>query len=781
MNIALISPNYNKYSETFINAHKNLLKGNIYYYYGGFIPNMLEGIGKINSIIDSLKENNIDLIFTEYGPTGAEMVQYAIKLKIPIIVHFHGYDAYRKDIVKKYEQRYKHIFNYAFSKVIVVSTDMKRQLISLECPEDKIVYAPCGPNDKFKSLDINYKSHNFLSIGRFTDKKAPYITIDAFHKASSKIPNAKLTMIGDGPLLNLCKSLAKTLKIDSKVTFTGSLLPNEVMNHIKSSFCFLQHSIIAENGDSEGTPVAVLEASIAGLPIIATAHAGILDTIVNKKTGILVEEHDTDNMSKAMVELFNNKDLAKKYGIAGTKHISTNYSIKKHINILNSEVENLYKIKQSVLKYTNFQETNKDGADLFISNIKSKEILETIHTNYVNNYIEKHILLTKGNFPIEDLYKSTEIVISTCFRNGEEYITQFVEHHKAIGIKYFVFLDNNSSDNTFDLIKSLDVIYIYVKCNLNFKIFSLSFRKYLADKYGENKWNLVLDIDELFDYPFSNLITIESFIAYLDVNNYSAVVTQMLDMFPSGNIKSTDRINFEAHKYFNLLSIKKERYWLLNTNKVNNKNIKIFRNGIRHKYFDLQGLLLTKHALFKNISSINYKHIHWVENAIIADISSVLYHYKFNSNFKDQIQVALEEKQYFSSSRDYRKYSLAFEDNSPIYLRDKDSQTISSTDELIKLNFLRITSSYLKYIGDNELVLDDKLNYFYICLKDALEFQENKKLPKEKIVYKNKNTKVLEKKVNEIYNSRSYVIGNYLVKISIKYFYWLPFVRKHLK
>ncbi len=66
---------------------------------------------------------------------------------------------------------------------------------------------------------------------------------------------------------------------------------------------FVQHSVEAENGDSEGTPVAVLEAQCSGLPVVATRHAGIADVVIDGETGFLSEEGDVDRMAQNMIKV----------------------------------------------------------------------------------------------------------------------------------------------------------------------------------------------------------------------------------------------------------------------------------------------------------------------------------------------------------------------------------------------------------------------------------------------------------------------------------------------
>ncbi len=126
----------------------------------------------------------------------------------------------------------------------------------------------------------------------------------------------------------------------------GVLTPLEFQAHLKEACAFVQHSITAYDGDMEGTPVAVLEASAAGLPVISTFHAGIPDVIIDGETGLLCEEHDVDGMAKNMIKILDNFGLAKRMGAAGKKRIKENFSMEKHLGILSEVVQKAVKSKQ---------------------------------------------------------------------------------------------------------------------------------------------------------------------------------------------------------------------------------------------------------------------------------------------------------------------------------------------------------------------------------------------------------------------------------------------------
>jgi len=361
MNIALLSPNQNAYSETFIQAHKNLLKGKVYFYCSGILPTQLEGGVLINSrrlrildiikghfnlnrfslqeiaLINSLKKNKIDVVLAEYGDTAQKVFKICNQLNLPLIVHFHGYDASVFEIIKN-NNNYEEVFTTA-SFIVVVSKKMYQDLLNLGCPEQKLVYNVCGPQDEFFNVEPDFSKRQFIAIGRFVDKKAPYYLILSFLKVIEKFPEAKLIMAGEGQLLDTCKNLVNYYKMEANVKFAGVITPKEYREYLEESLAFVQHSVMAKNGNSEGTPVGILEASAAGLAVISTRHAGIPDVIIHGKTGLLVEEHDVDGMAENMIKLLDNTELAKVLGTNGKKHIKDNFTIKRHINVLDELIK----------------------------------------------------------------------------------------------------------------------------------------------------------------------------------------------------------------------------------------------------------------------------------------------------------------------------------------------------------------------------------------------------------------------------------------------------------
>jgi colanic acid/amylovoran biosynthesis glycosyltransferase len=365
MNLAIISPNQNAYSETFIQAHRKI-EANIFYYYDGYLPRQLEDVGYIgpnnierlffslkNRIVSqnlsaeekwfakSLIKNKIEIVFAEYGITGAYVLKVCKSLRIPLAVIFHGFDASISSILEEYRDKYIELFKYV-KCVFSVSNQMKKKLVEMGCPAEKLIMATYGPNDMFLKIKPSFtEPRSFVSIGRFINKKAPYYTILAFRKVVEKYPDSKLYFAGNGMLLEATQNLVNYFNLQNNIFFLGIIKSEEFCQILSKVGGLVQHSITAMDGDSEGTPVAILEASAAGLPVVSTVHAGIPDVITDGLTGLLVNEHDVDSMAEKIIWLIENPEIAKELGTNGKLNVKQNFSMDKHIGIITKSIKNI--------------------------------------------------------------------------------------------------------------------------------------------------------------------------------------------------------------------------------------------------------------------------------------------------------------------------------------------------------------------------------------------------------------------------------------------------------
>lgn len=367
MNLCIISESRSaEHPESFIKAHKDLLGDNVHFLYGGTLPQYSEKYGslaKYPSLIGRIQlklgfskpespliiglrnyllQEQIDVVLAEYGTTGAQVFPICKELDIPLVVHFHGYDISKKEVLEYYRDLYPQLFAYA-SGIVAVSKDMQQDLIAAGAPIEKVHLIPCGPQEKFFSIQPDYTSNLILAVGRMTDKKAPYYTIMAFKETLKQFPDLRLLMIGSGYLENAMKNLVRALDLQDRIDIKGWVHHSEIEEYYKKAFCFVQHSIVAEDGDSEGTPVGILESAAAALPVISTRHKGIKDAVIDGETGFLVDEHDIQLMAEKMSKLASNRDVVKNFGESARIHICKNYHLNHQIAQLHALIINALK------------------------------------------------------------------------------------------------------------------------------------------------------------------------------------------------------------------------------------------------------------------------------------------------------------------------------------------------------------------------------------------------------------------------------------------------------
>lgn len=267
-----------------------------------------------------------DAVLAEYGTTGIDVMEACGKSAIPLIVHFHGYDASVHELLARHANDYLNMFEQA-AAIVAVSRTMQQKLISLGAPSEKVHYNPYGINcQQFSGAQPRNAAPLLLAVGRFVEKKAPQLTLRAFAQAHKASPEGRLRMVGAGPLLDECRALIEELKIDDAVTLLGAQPHEVVQQEMRLARAFVQHSVQASNGDCEGTPVGILEACASGLPVISTRHAGIMDVVVEGQTGFLTEEHDVQGMADNMLQLIRDPELAGRMGRAARLRVENHFS-----------------------------------------------------------------------------------------------------------------------------------------------------------------------------------------------------------------------------------------------------------------------------------------------------------------------------------------------------------------------------------------------------------------------------------------------------------------------
>jgi len=170
-----------------------------------------------------------------------------------------------------------------------------------------------------------------VTMGRFSWEKDHATLIRAFALLRRTRP-AELVLIGDGPLKESYRQLAKSLGVAQDVTFTGWLA--EPFSVLSNGNVFVLPSL------SEGFGLALAEAMGAGLPCISTRCQGPQEIIQDGENGILVDIGDPEGMAAAMEMILSNPERAAILARRGAETARERYSAESQIRVLERIFEN---------------------------------------------------------------------------------------------------------------------------------------------------------------------------------------------------------------------------------------------------------------------------------------------------------------------------------------------------------------------------------------------------------------------------------------------------------
>jgi glycosyltransferase involved in cell wall biosynthesis len=286
----------------------------------------------------------VNRVLANFGPAAVELLPVSRRLSIPLIAHFHGFDAHQRQVTERHADGYRDVGRHA-AAVIAVSDSMIDALCAMGVPQEKIHLARCGVDPvAFPAREgLPTGPPLFFGVGRFVDKKAPYLTLMAFAEARKRLPGATLVLGGTGELLEATRNLSRALNLEKSVSFPGVLTPAEVAGWMRKATAFVQHSLEPlagpALGDREGTPVTILEAMMTGVPVISTRHGGIQEVISSGENGLLVDERDVAGMAEAMVAIGLDSALAGRLGAAARSCALLRYTADGYISSLHKVLE----------------------------------------------------------------------------------------------------------------------------------------------------------------------------------------------------------------------------------------------------------------------------------------------------------------------------------------------------------------------------------------------------------------------------------------------------------
>ena len=227
----------------------------------------------------------------------------------------------------------KALVNYMFTHlrrisatIVVLSSRMEQQFTAYGRHIPRLEWIPNGVDQQRFSpvppeLQTNEWTKTVICVSKMRYEKGIDVLLQAWHLVHIQAPQARLILVGTGPLQKQLEQMAKALGIAGTVEFTG--LQSDVPAQLRRG------SIAVLPSRWEGMPNALLEAMATGLACVATRVSGSEDLIQPEVNGYLIEPEDYHAMGQVLLNLLNEPELSRRLGQTSYEIALKNYTIEQ--------------------------------------------------------------------------------------------------------------------------------------------------------------------------------------------------------------------------------------------------------------------------------------------------------------------------------------------------------------------------------------------------------------------------------------------------------------------
>ncbi len=245
-----------------------------------------------------------DLIHAQWiVPSGLVATMIRAIFGTPYIVTSRGADAFT--MTGRGVASLKRLIIRRSSAFLAVSNEILQRFEGLAPRSDHL---PSGVDFDAWSSAVGQRSPRHgqvLFVGRLAEKKGVEILL----RALSQVEGASLRVAGDGPSRPALEALADHLGIAERVQFLGTCDRERLAQEFRSAACVAIPSVIASDGDREGTPNVFGEAVASGVPVAASASGGIIDIAAHEIHCLLSQPGDAGQLADNLRRLLGDEAL----------------------------------------------------------------------------------------------------------------------------------------------------------------------------------------------------------------------------------------------------------------------------------------------------------------------------------------------------------------------------------------------------------------------------------------------------------------------------------------
>jgi colanic acid/amylovoran biosynthesis glycosyltransferase len=301
--------------------------------------------GNTRPYLRLMERQHPSLIHAHFGIEGVSALPLAVRLKIPLVTTFHGFDAtlrthamlgspawFRYPLLRRKLAREGDLF-------LCASSFIRERLLAMGFPESRTHTHYIGVDCQAIRLREDFEERPvILHVARLVEVKGTRYLLRAFATLAQRYDGVQLLIIGDGPLRRPLQALAASAGIADRVEFLGALRHADVLSWMRKAAMLVLPGIRTATGREEGLGMVLLEAAATGLPVIGSRVGGIPECILEGRTGFLVPERDDAALAQRMAELLEDTVKRRQMGTEGRALIESRFDIHRQTEAL----ENLY-------------------------------------------------------------------------------------------------------------------------------------------------------------------------------------------------------------------------------------------------------------------------------------------------------------------------------------------------------------------------------------------------------------------------------------------------------
>jgi glycosyltransferase involved in cell wall biosynthesis len=292
-------------------------------------------------LVRACRTRGVSLVHSHFGTDSLPALELASALGVPLAVTYHGFDATLTEEAMRadggfaeYLERRDELFERA-DAILAVSQFIADELERQGAPRRKLkVHHLGGPPGSAPAGEP--PPPVVLFIGRHVEKKGIGDLIEAMGRVRGAVPDARLLVVGDGPLRAGLEARARELGVDAD--FAGWLEPHAVAEHLRRVRVLCVPSRRAANGDAEGLPTVIPEAAAQGLPVVGTRHSGIPEAIGEERGGLLADEGDVDGIARQLIAVLSEDELWRRLSAGAVANAARNFDPQRQAD----ELERIY-------------------------------------------------------------------------------------------------------------------------------------------------------------------------------------------------------------------------------------------------------------------------------------------------------------------------------------------------------------------------------------------------------------------------------------------------------